>query len=388
MLVKEQKKVESMKRKYRMCVRCVMDTTDPEIEFDKNGRCNHCRRYFAEVNENVFHGSEGRAKLEALLSEIKQAGRGKEYDCLIGISGGVDSTYLALMAKKEWGLRPLAVHFDNGWNSELAVMNISNVLKRLNIDLYTYVVNWEEFKDLQLSYIKASVVDIEVPTDHGITATTYKAAKEYNIKYVLSGNNFVTESILPKSWRFDKNDHINLLDIHRKYGKIKLKTYPIYDTYLKIYSKYIKQIKIVRPLNYINYNCEETKNEIINELGWRDYGGKHCESIFTKFYQRYILPEKFNIDKRRAHLSTLICSNQISRENALNEISFPPYKEENLFEADYDYVLKKFGFTETEFQLIMNSPIRSHYGFRVKKSIVEKYPLIKLFRPVYRRLKK
>lgn len=361
-----------------------MDTTDPDIEFDENGFCNHCRRYFAEKDKHVFTSIKGELKLKSLIKDIKEAGRGKEYDCLIGISGGVDSTYLALMTKK-WGLRPLAMHFDNGWNSELSVKNIENIVEKLNLDLYTLVVEWEEFKDLQLAYLKASVVDIEVPTDHAISTTTIRLAKKYNIKYILTGNNFVTESILAKSWYFRKNDHLNLLDIHKKFGTKKLKTYPIYNTYLKIY-EYCKGFRIVRPLNYINYNYNEVKNEIINELGWRDYGSKHGESIFTRFYQRYILPEKFNIDKRKAHLSTLICSNQITREDALKELSCPPYKDEDLLKSDYEYVLKKFGLSDTEFQSIMNAPIRSHYDFRLERNIVDKYPLIKLFRPVYRYL--
>ena len=359
-----------------------MDTTDPDIEFDENGVCNHCSRYFAEKDKHVLTGLKGELKLESLIKEIKGAGKSKEYDCLIGISGGVDSTYLAFMTKK-WGLNPLAVHFDNGWDAELAVKNIENLVEKLDIDLYTLVVDWEEFKDLQLAYLKASVVDIEVPTDHAISASTIRLAKKYNIKYILTGNNFATESILAKSWYFRKNDHLNLLDIHKKFGTRKPKTYPVYNTYLKIY-EYFKGLKIVKPLNYINYNYNEVKNEIINELGWRDYGSKHGESIFTRFYQRYILPEKFNIDKRKAHLSSLICSDQITREDALKELSYPPYKDEDLLKSDYEFVLKKFGLSDEEFQSIMRITIRHHNEFKMENNLVAKYPLIKLFRPIYR----
>ena len=376
-----------MNETYRTCTRCVMDITDHEIEFDENGFCNHCRMYFSKVKKNVITGYEGDKKLESLIAEIKRAGKNKKYDCLIGISGGVDSTYLMLLTK-QWGLRPLAVHFDNGWNSELAVKNIQNVLERLDIDLYTLVVEWEEFKDLQLSYLRASVVDIEVPTDHALLGTFYKVAKKQKIRYFLIGCNYVTEAILPMSWHFDKKDHVNLIDIHKNFGKSKLKTLPLYNTYLKLYSKYIGKVELVFPLDFIDYNYREAKDEIESELGWKDYGGKHCESIFTRFYQRYILYEKFNIDKRKAHLSTLICSGQISREDALKELSLPPYKDIDLFKTDYEFVIKKLGLSESEFHSIMNKPIRPHKEFLVVRDIVRRYPFLKLIRPIYRGFKK
>ena len=347
---------------YRQCAISVMDTiADPEITFDEKEICNYYYEYKRAETEKVFKGIEGKKKLEKFAEEIKSEGRNKPYDCIVGLSGGVDSTYVAWVAK-ELGLRPLAVHFDNGWNSELAVMNIENIVTKLGFDLFTYVINWEEFKDLQIAYLKASVVDIEAITDHAIFASLYKLAGEKNIKYILSGTNVQTENTLPKSWIFPKSDHINIKSIHKAFGKVPLKTFPFMDAKVKRYYMSVKDVTSVSVLNYVDYNKSKVKELIKKELGWRDYGGKHYESVWTRFYQGYILPTKFKIDKRKAHLSDLIFSKQITKQEALHQLQEPIYNVEQL-QIDYEFVLKKLGFTKDEFDEIMKLPPRSHYEF-------------------------
>ena len=357
---------------YRQCSITVMDNiADPNISFDDQGVCNYVHEYRKAEQEGVFGGEEGKNKLEAIVAEIKQKGKGKKYDCLIGVSGGVDSTYVAWLVKQH-GLRPLAVHLDNGWNSELAVKNIENIISRLGIDLYTLVINWEEFRDIQLAYLKASVVDIEVVSDHAIFATMYKLAKEQNIGYIISGTNIVTEHIMPPSWLYHKMDFANLKDIHDKFGTVKLKTYPTFDFKKYVYYSAVLRLVPISILNYVPYNKHEVKEVIKRELGWKDYGGKHHESIFTKFYQAYILPEKFKIDKRKAHLSTLICSGQISKEEALEELKQPLYPEADL-QNDIEYVLKKFGLTRKEFDQIMQLPVVRHDAFKSDLKLKQGY---------------
>ena len=357
---------------YRQCTLTVMDNiADPDISFDENGVCNYYYDYKKAEEENVFTGKTGEKKLQELVKRIKDDGQGKPYDCLIGLSGGVDSTYVAWLVKQQ-GLRPLAVHLDNGWDSELAVMNVENIITRLGFDLFTLVVNWEEFKDIQLSYLKASVVDIEVVSDHAIFATMYKLAKEKNIGYIISGTNVVTEHIMPPSWLYKKMDFINLKDIHRQYGTVRLKTYPTFDFVKHVYYSSVLKLTPISILNYVPYNKKEIKELIKKELGWRDYGGKHYESLFTKFYQAYILPEKFKIDKRKAHLSTLICSGQISKEEAVKELEAPLYTPAEL-KQDKDYVLKKLGLTDEAFEAIMQHPPRKHEEFKTDTNLKEGY---------------
>lgn len=348
---------------YQQCIQCILDTNDdPEISFDSVGICNHCRGYEKKAKAYDLTDEEKKKKLDQIVNKIKLAGKGKKYDCIIGISGGVDSTYLCYKAK-ELGLRPLLVHFDNGWNSELAVKNIENILNKLNFDLYTYVVNWDEFRDLQLSYIKASVIDWEIPTDHGFMAMLYAQAFKHKIDYILSGHNIVTEGILPKNMRWSKLDVANIKDIHKKFGSIKLRTFPMLDFFKYVFYNKMRKFEFISPLNYMHYDKSEAKKIIQKELGWRDYGGKHYESIFTRFYQGYVLIEKFKIDKRKAHLATLINSKQITKEEALEEMKKPVY-DLNQLKEDKDFVLKKLGLSAEEFGKIMKEPIRSHIEFK------------------------
>ena len=372
-------------RVYQQCSISVMDTiADPAICFDESGICNYYYEYL-EREATIPKGAEGERQLKEIVHKIKVSGAGNKYDCITGVSGGVDSTYLALMAKK-LGLRPLIVHFDNGWNSELAVKNIENIISKLGFDLYTLVVDWEEFKDLQIAYLKASVVDIEAITDHAIIGTMYRLAAEHNIRYILSGANIVTETTLPRYWIFNKMDHVNIQDIHKQFGKLKLKTYPFFNSNKKrIYTK-LKNIETVYPINYLPYNKKEVKEIISRELDWKDYGGKHYESVFTRFYQGYILPVKFGIDKRKAHLSNLIFAGQMSKQEALSELNKPGYDLQQL-ETDYQFVLKKFELTEDEFEQILQLPRREHNEFKIETSIWEQYKILKLMKGVRNKMK-
>lgn len=376
-----------MNKASQMCTHCVMDSHDDAyITFDDKGICNHCQKYIEEEPLFVFKGEQGDLKLQEMIEKIKKDGKGKQYDCIMGLSGGVDSTFLALKCK-EWGLRPLAVHFDNGWNSELAVKNIENIVKKLSLDLYTYVINWEEFKDLQIAYFKANVIDIEVPTDHAIFAAMYQLAGQKNIKYVMSGNNFVTESFLPESWIHNKFDEVNIKNIHKKHGSIPLTTFPFMNSKVRRYYIDIKGIKRVTPLNYMPYNKDEVKRIIQEKLDWKDYGGKHYESIFTRFYQGYILPTKFGVDKRKAHLSNLICAGQITRAEALEELKKTCYDQAQM-EIDKEFVLKKLGFSEAYFDELMKKPIEDWKAYGEEIPMYKRYPILKIFLPMISKWRK
>lgn len=347
---------------YQICTKTVMDNSaDPGIRFDKDGVCNYYHLYQKRVDRFFVGGDEGQRQLEALFARIKAEGKNEKYDCITGISGGVDSTYMVYLCKK-YGLRPLLVHLDNGWNSEIANQNINNIIDRCGYDLHTHVIDWDEFRDLQLSFLKASVIDLELTSDHAIFATIYKLARKYNIKYQLNGFNITTEGILPESWRWYKYDWLNIKAIHKTYGTVKLKTYPHISFSGKIYFDLIRRMQTIQPLNFIDYNKEEAKKCITEELGWRDYGGKHFESIITRFYQGYILPEKYGVDKRRAHLSTLIASGQLSRDEALHELTKPIY-DERMYQEDRAFVLKKFELSDDAFEQIMKQPSRPHTDF-------------------------
>lgn len=357
-----------MKTDTRQCSRCVLDTTAKDITFDANGLCSYCKKFDSTVRDWIFMDeSVKKEELDRLVDKIKASGRNQPYDCVLGLSGGVDSTYLAYFAKKKLGLRPLAVHFDNGWDSELAVSNIKQIVRTLDLDLYTHVINWDEFKDLQLAYFKASVIDIEVPTDQLIFASLYKIAYQKKVKTILSGNNNATEFTMPRGWNYEaKMDLVNLKNIHQKFGGIKLKGFPKLGYYHRYFYDKIARIRQVFLLEFVRYVKKDVKEIIKNELGWRDYGYKHYESIFTRFYQGYILPKKFNVDKRKAHLSNLICSGQMTREEALEEMKKEPYPIGQQ-SADREYVVKKLGLTDSEFENIMRLPIRDHAEFGREK---------------------
>lgn len=353
-----------------ICSKCVLDTDTPysNLEFDESGICNNCNRYEDTAKKTIQRDENIKeTELNSIIARIKKEGRKKKYDCIIGVSGGVDSTYLAYLAKK-YELKPLIVHFDNGWNSEAAVSNIFNIIQKLGFELHTYVVNWEEFKDLQLSYLKASVIDIEVPTDHFIIGTLYEVAYQNRIKYILDGINIETEfSDISLKWGYNKVDLVNIQNIHNKFGKITLKKYPKIGQLQRFFYTEIYGLKAISILNYVSYNKKKVKDTISIELDWRDYGGKHYESIFTRFYQGVILPNKFKIDKRKLHLSNLIWSKQIKRMEALEELSTPTYPLD-LQEKDKKYFLSKMGMNDLEYENIMNSKPVPHEFYGTEKS--------------------
>ena len=365
-----------MSTKVRSCNRCILDSNDDhQITFDINGICSYCQKfdkdYIFILNKT---DEEKNRELNNLIEIIKSEGKGKKYDCICGISGGLDSSFLAAKAK-EFGLRTLLVHFDNGWNSELAVKNVEQICKYTGFDLHTYVVNWEEFKDLQKAYITSGVLDWEVPTDHALWAVILKKAKELNIKHILIGANYQTEGVLPSTMRYDKADLKNIRDIHSKYGKLKkIRTFPVYKFWWHTYLKWVWGLKLDTLLYYMEYNKDQAKQYLVDLVGWRDYGGKHYESIFTRFYQGYVLNKKFGYDKRKAHLSSLICSGQISKKEAIEDLQNPMINSDVL-QDDLQFFLKKMEFTADEFQQIMNQNPVPHLAFKSYSTF--EYPLLK-----------
>ena len=349
-------------REYQRCSISIMDTTDPEITFDDDGICNHVTRFEKEIKPGWFPNEEGAKKLEAIFAEMKRKQKG-EYPCIMGLSGGVDSSYLAYIMVKKYGIKPLVVHVDGGWNSEQAVQNIENIVKRLDLDLYTYVVDWGEMRDLQLAFFKSSVANQDIPQDHAFFAKLSQVAREKNIKYVLSGSNYATESILPSAWGYDAMDSKQLKAIHKKFGKVKLKTYPVVSFFNRyFYLPFICRLKTLKPLNYMPYDKEDAMKILIDELGWQYYGGKHYESTFTKFFQSYYLPTKFGYDKRLAHLSSLIVSGQLSRDKALEEMTKPLYDDKEI-EIEKSYMARKLGVTVEEFKNILQQPIKTYKDY-------------------------
>ncbi len=364
----------------KICSRCIMDQTAKEIEFDENGVCNFCRHYDEVLVNEIFSDKGGEEKLNKLIAEIKDKGKNSQYDCLIGLSGGVDSSYVAYVIRKKYGLRAFAVHLDNGWNTELAVANVEQIVKRLDIDLHTYVLDWKEFRDIQISFLKSSISNIEIPTDHAIWALLIKTAAKMKIPYIIAGNNVVTESIMPESWLYGSKDSRLIKAIHNLFGKVKLKTYPSLTTFNYVEYLLLRGIRWIPILNYIHYNKADAKQLLINELGWRDYGGKHYESIFTRFFHAYYLPVKFGYDLRKSYLSALVCSGQISRIEALNEISNPPAPEELLIQ-DRDYVMKKLGLSEEEFKSIIEATNKTYKDYPNNEALWKKFNgLIKIAR--------
>jgi N-acetyl sugar amidotransferase len=353
------------------CKQCVMDSIgNPEIHLDDAGICNYCHEYREKEAIRLLKSPQREQALNALVAKIKKAGEGKSYDCLIGVSGGVDSTFTAYFVKK-LGLRPLAVHFDNGWNSELAVHNIQKVLEKLDIDLFTYVVNWNEFKDLQMSFLKASTPDGEIPTDHAILATLYQVAGKHNIKFIMSGNNFKTEGVMPRLWAYGHIDWKYIKGVHRKFGTKKLKTFPHFTLTRFLWYTLLKRVKIISILNYMDYDKDEAMRVLLEELNWQYYGGKHYESNYTKFYQGIVLPQKFHIDKRKLHLSALILCGQMTRDEALAELIKPVYPPDQISE-DTEYVSKKYGISQEELRRIIEAQPQtfldypSNFSFHVR----------------------
>ena len=364
---------------YNVCSRCLMDTTASHIKFDENNYCNFCINFLKKYKNNKFNN---KYSLDDLISKIKKDGKNKEYDCIVGVSGGVDSSYVLYKVVK-LGLRPLAVHLDNGWNSELAQSNISNLVKKLNVDLYTKIVDWDEYKNLQEAFFESNVIDIELLLDNAMLAINYQMAKKYNIKYILSGTNTSTEGFkIPDNWSWFKNDKKNIFSIAKRFKNIKPLTMPTFGTFDFIYYELFKKIKWVLFLDYFEYVKNDAITLLEDECNFKKYPYKHYESVFTRFYQGFILPKKFNVDKRKLHLSNLICSNQITREDAqilLQQSCYPNLEDEK---KDKKYFLKKMNWTEERLNNYINAPEIAHdqYGSEKKlwnlcKAIYQKFNL-------------
>ena len=350
---------EIMSNDYRICSRCIMDTSAGDITFDAHGFCNYCSMLMELLDSRKGQEKPLRAAWATVVAEMKARGRGDEYDCVLGVSGSLDSSYALYVARKA-GLRVLAVHLDNGWNSELAVSNIERLCKSLDVDLYTHVINWEEVRALQIALFKGNVIDIEMITDHAITAVLYRIAAERRLKYIVAGTNIANEGMrMPPGWNsFVKAmSSRTLLAIYRKTGDgRKLETFPLMSLPRYLLYRFIHHIRWFPVLDYVPYDKHDSIRILSAEVGWRPYEKKHYESVFTRFYQGYILPVKFGVDKRKVHYSTLICSGQMTREDALASMSEEPYQNTALLREDREYVLKKLGFDEVWFSRYLKEP--------------------------------
>lgn len=351
----------SLQHKPRMCSITLYDESIPGLTFDDEGVCDLAREGQRRLRDEVFHGVDGRQRLDVWAERIKAAGKGRDYDCIIGLSGGVDSSIVAVRVA-ELGLRPLALHLDNGWNIDLAVTNIKRLVNDLNIDLITHVVDWREIRDLQRAYIKASVMDLECVSDHAINTLLFRTAHKRGIKFVIHGGNVATESTMPASWGYDKRDGKNLLSIHKAFGEVPLRTYPYMRPYQLFWYLFVDQIKAFPILNYVDYNKQKALTELQERFGYRPYARKHGENRFTRFYQEIYLPQKFGIDKRANHLSSLILAGEITRDEAMVEIQKPLYEPEEERE-ELEFIGKKLGFTIKELEAYMAVPPRPHTDF-------------------------
>lgn len=352
------------KREYQVCSNCVMDTTDEKITFDENGMCDYCNGFYNEILPNWHTDENGLNELERISEKIRRDGKGKKYDCILGLSGGVDSSYLAYIAKEKMKLRPLIFVVDTGWNLNVAVENIEKIVKSLDLDMYTEVVNWNEMKDLQLAFFKSQVPYQDMPQDHAIFASLYNYAAKHGIKYVLTGANNATECIIPPyEWTYI-NDVTFIKNVYKKFGKNKLKTFPLCGMFkYKIYYRYFKGMKVVRPLNLIPFNQEKVIAELTEKFGWQPYKNKHYENVFTRFYEGYYLIKKFGYDKRKGYFSSMILSGQMTRKQALEELKKQPYSRKMAME-DLEYIANKLDITKEQLKVIINGKNKTFRNYK------------------------
>ncbi|MFH2047080.1 MAG: N-acetyl sugar amidotransferase [Pseudomonadota bacterium] len=359
-------------KNYQICSNCIMDTTDPDITFDERGWCDYCRNYYENILPNWHTDERGEKYLASVVEKIKSDSQGLPHDCLVGISGGVDSSYVAYIAKEKLGLNPLLFHVDGGWNSEISANNIHRLVDGLGLDLYTEVVDWSEMKDLQLSFFKAQVANVDTPQDLCFFSALYNFAAKNKYKYILTGGNFSTECVRePLEWgAYYQTDMRFVKDIHHRFGMIPLKTFPTADILkYKLYYRYIKGLQIIRPLDYVPYIKEDVIRLLTERFGWQKYAQKHHESRFTRFVECYWLPQKFGYERRKAHLSSLVLTKQMTREEALARVAKPEISEQEMRD-DFEYVAKKLDLTEDQLQELFNGENKSFRDYKNKLFLI------------------
>ena len=352
-------------KQFQICTNCVMDTSDSKITFDENGVCDHCNTFYTSILPNWHTDEKGDKALNEIVKIIKREGEGKDFDCLMGMSGGIDSSYLLYVMVEKYGLRPLVFHVDAGWNSQIAVNNIERLVDGLGLDLYTEVINWEEIKDLQLAFFKSGVSHIDTPQDHAFFATMYKFASKHNIKHIVTGGNYSTECVRnPLEWMYYQSDSIQLRDIYKKHGTGKLVDYPVTNIlWHKFFLPYVKNIKLIRPLDFFPYNKDEAMKTLVDKFGYQEYPQKHFESRFTRFYESYWLPVKFGFDTRKVQYSSLILTDQMTREVALQKLKSPAYDRETIHQ-DFEYIATKLGVSVKELQSYMEAPNKTYKDYK------------------------
>ncbi|MFC1590934.1 N-acetyl sugar amidotransferase [Thermodesulfobacteriota bacterium] len=357
---------------YQICTNCIMDTTDSNITFDECGWCDYCHNYYDNILPNWHPDEQGEKELLRVVEKIKREGKNRDHDCLIGISGGVDSSYVAYLAKEKFGLRPLLFHVDAGWNTQVSVNNIQRLLDGLKLDLHTEVIDWTEMKDLQLSFLKAQVANIDTPQDLAFFSSLYNFAAKNGYKYIVTGANFSTECVRePHEWgAYYQTDMRFVKDIHRRFGTVSLKTFPTADILkYKLYYRYVKGIKVIQPLNYVPYIKEEVIQELTDRFGWQKYAQKHHESRYTRFVECYWLPRKFGFDRRKAHLSSLVLTKQMTRQEALDRIAKPEIDEQTMVE-DFNYVAKKLDVSPEELQKLFEGKNKLYSDYKNKMKLI------------------
>ncbi|EKQ1107102.1 N-acetyl sugar amidotransferase [Pseudomonas aeruginosa] len=357
---------------YKICTRCIMDTSDPHIHFDQQGVCEYCQNFDEAIKPNWHTDKHGEAELKRLAEVIKRDGKGRDFDCIIGLSGGLDSSYVSYVAKEKMGLRPLLFHVDAGWNTDQAVGNIEKLVDGLGLDLYTEVINWEEMKDLQVAFLKSQISDQDLPQDAAFFSALYKFARAHKIKYVLTGGNFSTECCRePEEWGgYPRIDKRLFKDIHKRFGTRTLKTFPIVDILAyKIYYRYVLGMQVIRPLNLLPYVKKDAEETLQRLYGWQSFQHKHHESRFTRFYEDYWLPRKFGYEKRRAHFSSLIMTGQMTREEALERIS-KPEMDENFLHSEFEYVANKLDLSIEDLQFIFDGENKTFHDYKNKHFMI------------------
>jgi N-acetyl sugar amidotransferase len=357
-------------RQYQVCINCVMDTTDSKIVFDERGFCDHCNSFYKNTLQNWHTDEQGQAILKNLIAKIKKNGEGRDFDCIIGMSGGVDSSYLTYLAKEEFGLRPLVFHVDAGWNSQEAVNNIEKLIDKLNLDLYTEVIDWKEMRDLQLAFFKSGVPHIDAPQDHAYFATMYKFAEKHNIKHILTGANLSTECIRnPIEWMYYQSDSIQLRDIQKRFGSSPLINFPVTSILRhKVWLPYFKGVKVVRPLNNVSYNKDAAVKLLTEKFGWQPYPQKHFESRFTRFYEGWWLPIKFGFDTRKVQYSSLIVTGQMTRDDALKQLEAPAL-DDTTVRQEFEYVANKLEISIEELQSYLEAPNKTYHDYKSQEAI-------------------